>query len=102
MQATTAFRGPGISKSRVAVVVAVLVAFALGAAGGYIAKAMSLPLATARVTSVVGMPGASGPGSAWNYSSRHGGTQSVEGPAPASVAPASFRDPGSQRGGPRL
>jgi hypothetical protein len=42
------------------------------------------------------------PGSAWNYSTRQHGTQSVEGPASAELpAKPSFREPGSRRSGPQ-
>lgn len=105
MEASGALRGSGISKRMVAVVIAVVASFLLGAAGGYAAKTLSLPRASIVPQLLIAQDGASGPGSAWNYSSRHSGTQAVDGPAPAaSSAPApgaSFREPGTGRGGPQ-
>jgi hypothetical protein len=103
VEARTAFRGKGISKSSVAVVVAVLVAFVLVAAGGSLAKALSRPVAPATAHIVAGQPGASGYGSAWNYSNLRHGTQSIEGPMPASAPLVmTVRDPGTRRGGSQI
>lgn len=102
MVARTAFPGSGISKGMVAVLVAVLAALMLGAAGGYLAKTMSLPTASIAAHVVAGQPGASGYGSAWNYSTRRSGTQSVEGPVPEAAPSAKFREPGSRLGGPQI
>jgi hypothetical protein len=101
MVARTAFLGSGISKGMVAVI-AVLAALMLGAAGGYLARTLSLPTASIAAHVVAGQPGASGYGSAWNYSSRRSGTQSVEGPVPEAAPVAKFREPGSRRGGPQI
>jgi hypothetical protein len=77
MEARATYRGTGFSKSLIAVV-AILVAFVLAAASGYIARnAASQPVPATHV--VKGQSTASE--NAWNDSIRHGGTQSVEGPA---------------------
>jgi hypothetical protein len=47
-------------------------------------------------------PDASVPGSAWNFSSRHHGTQSVEGPAGTAPSTVAAREPSSRRSGPQL
>lgn len=102
MEARNAFRGSAISKGLVAVVAAVLVAFVLGGIGGYLVKTLSLPAAAVAAHSEAGQPEAAGFGSAWNYSSRRSGTQSLEGPAPAaSPTGASFREPTTGRTGPQ-
>jgi cell division protein FtsN len=102
MEARRAFRGSAISRNMVAIVAAVLAAFLLGATGGYLARTLSLPVAATATHVLAGLPGASAPGSAWNYSNQHSRTQTVEGPARAgSSASASFREPGSGRGGPQ-
>ena len=102
MEARTAFGRSGISKRMVAVVIAVLAALVLGAAGGYAAKTLNLPSANFVPHIVAGQDGASAFGSAWNYSSRRSGTQSVDGPAAAAPsANASLREPGAGRGGPQ-
>jgi hypothetical protein len=102
MEARTALRGSGISRRMVAVAIAVLAAFVLGAAGGYVAKTVSLQIASAPSHIVAGQIGGSGVGSAWNYSNLRHGTQSIEGPAPSSVSSsASFREPSTGRGGPQ-
>ena len=103
MEARAAFRGSAISKNIVAVVAAVLAALILGAIGGYLIKTLSLPAPAVGKHFVAGQPGASGYGSAWNYSTLRGGTQSVEGPAQAGLpTSASFREPTTGRGGPQL
>jgi hypothetical protein len=102
MEARTALRGSGISRRTVAVAIAVLAAFLLGAAGGYVAKAVSLPIAGGPSHIVAGQIGGSGVGSAWNYSNLRHGTQSIEGPGLSSVSSsASFREPSAGRGGPQ-
>lgn len=102
MEARTAFRGSAISRGTVAVVAALLAALVLAVIGGLVVKTLSVPAAAPAKHMVAGQPGASGIGSAWNYSTQRSGTQTVEGPAPAaSSTGASFREPGSQRGGPQ-
>jgi hypothetical protein len=102
MEARTALRGSGISRRTVAVAIAVLAAFVLGAAGGYIAKTVSLPITSGPSHMLAGQIGGSGVGSAWNYTNLRHGTQSIEGPAPSSVSgSASFREPSTGRGGPQ-
>lgn len=101
MESRTALRRAGISWRAAAVVVAVLVAFALGGAGGYVMKTLSLPASAATLQVVSGQSTVARPGSAWNYSNRRSGTQSAEGPAPASPAGAPFRQPGTGRTGPQ-
>ena len=94
-----------VSKRMAAVVIAVLAAFLLGAAGGYAAKTLSLPSTSLGPHIPTGLDGASGVGSAWNYNSRRSGTQAVDGPAPAPASKpskgASFREPATGRGGPQ-
>jgi hypothetical protein len=102
MEARTALRGSGISRRTVAFAIAVLAAFVLGAAGGYVAKTVSLPIAGGRSHFVAGQIGGSGVGSAWNYTNLRHGTQSIEGDAPNSLSSsASFREPSIGRGGPQ-
>jgi cell division protein FtsN len=85
----------------VAVVMAVLAAFILGAAGGYVVKTLSLAAPAAAAQVVTGQPIVARPGSAWNYSNRRSGTQSVEGPAPTAAPSAPFREPATGRTGPQ-
>lgn len=102
MEARTVFRGSAISKRMVAVVVAVLATFMLGGVGGYLAKTLSLPASAVAAHIVAGQPGASGFGSAWNYSTRRSGTQSVEGPAESGLPTSrTFTEPTAGRGGPK-
>ena len=89
MEARTTFRGSAVSKNVVAVVAALVITFLLGGSGGYIVKSLSLPSATSAGHNAVLQLGASEPGSAWNYSNRQSGTQSVEGPAAAAAVRAS-------------
>jgi hypothetical protein len=89
MEARATFRESAVSKNVVAVVIGLVAAFLLGGAGGYLAKGLSLPSASAAGHTAVIQLGASEPGSAWNYSNRQSGTQSVEGPAPAAAVRAS-------------
>jgi hypothetical protein len=98
MEARATLHRSAVSKNMAAVVIAVLAAFLLGGTGGYLLKGLSLPVATSAGHIVAGQPGASGPGTAWNYSTRRSGTQTVEGPAEVS---ASFREPSSERSGPQ-
>ena len=102
MEARTAFHGSAISKRMAAVVVAVLAAFMLGGIGGYVVKTLSLPEVSVAASVVAGQPAESAYGSAWNYSTRRSGTQSIEGPAPAGLpTSASFREPTTGRSGPQ-
>jgi hypothetical protein len=103
MEARTAFRGSAISRNMVAVVAALVAALVLVALGGLLIKTMSVPAAAPAKHIVAGQPGASGIGSAWNYSTRRSGIQTGEDPAPIeSSTGASFREPGSRRGGPQI
>ncbi len=104
MEARIALRASAISRSTAAVVAAVLAAFVLGGTGGYLLKALSLPVAPPIAPpiahSAAEWPAALEPGSAWSYRTQRAGTMSVEGPAPATLTTsASFREPGSRRGG---
>jgi hypothetical protein len=102
MEASKAFRGSAISRSLVVAVAAVLFAFVLGGIGGYLVKTLSLPASALARQVVTVQPAAAAVGSAWNYSNRHSGTQSLEGPAPAaSPTGASFREPTTGRSGPQ-
>jgi hypothetical protein len=101
MESRTALRGTGVSKQMVVVVVALLAAFVLGAVGGYVLKALSLPAAAVATQVVAGQPAADGPGSAWNYANRRSGTQSFEGPAATSPSSAPSREPATGRTGPQ-
>ena len=94
--------GRRIPRRMVAVVVAVMAAFVLGAFGGYLFKALTIS-AVAGTGQVFGaQPGASEPGSAWNYSGRRSGTQSFDDPAPtSSPSTAPFRQPANGRTGPQ-
>ncbi len=63
MEAKTAFRGSAVSRNMVAIVAAVLVAFVLGAVGGYVIRAFSPPVeAPAAGIATVHPPYAVGPG----------------------------------------
>jgi hypothetical protein len=99
MEARTTLRGTGFPRGMVAVVLAVLAAFLLGGAGGYVAKTLSLPAAPVPVHIVAGQPGASEAGSAWNYSTRRSGSQTVGGPAVSPAPSAPVQEPGSERSG---
>lgn len=102
MEARRSFHGSGNSRDTVVAIVALLVALVLVVMGGLIVKTLSAPAAAPATHVAAAQPGASGIGSAWNYSTRHSGTQTVEGPAsPAPSTSASFREPGSRRGGPQ-
>lgn len=102
METRTAFRGSANSKNVVAIVAALLAALVLAAIGGLLVKTLSVPAAVSVAHIVAGQPGASEFGSAWDYSTRRSGTQTVEGPAPAGLSTStSFRKPGSQGGGPQ-
>jgi hypothetical protein len=84
MEARSTLHGTGLSKGLIAIV-AILAAFVLAAAGGYIAKSLasqSVPAAHVATTSA----GASD--SVWSNRARRSGSQSVEGPTvPTYVAP---------------
>ena len=83
----------------VVVLIAIVAAFVLGAAGGYAAKTLSLPAAGPAYHIVAGQGGATASDS--TNGTRRGGNLSVEGPAPAATAgAATYREPGSRRGGP--
>jgi hypothetical protein len=99
VEARTTLRGTGFPKGMVAVVVAVLAAFLLGGAGGYVAKTLSLPAAPAPAHIVAGQPGASEAGTAWNYSSRRGGNQAIGGPETSAAPSAPVQQPGARRSG---
>ena len=102
MESRTAFHGSAISTRMVAIVAALLAALVLAATGGLLIKTLSVPAAAPVKHIVAGQPGASGFGSAWNYSTRHSGTQTVEGPTSSALSSsAKFREPGSRRGGPQ-
>ncbi len=102
MEARRAFHGSGNSKDTVVAIVALMVALVLMVMGGLLVKALIAPAATPTNVVLTGQPDASGNGTAWNYSNRRSGTQSVEGPAStAASTSASFREPGSNRGGPQ-
>src|SRR6202030_3415549 len=101
MQARKAFRGSSISKSTVAVFATALAALMLAATGSYLVKTLSPAAAAPAQQILAGQSGANGIGSAWNYSVRHSGTQSVEGPAPSETQTrTSFREPSQGRSGP--
>ena len=102
MEARTTLGGRGIPKGVMAVVASVLAALALLAVGGLGIRALSTPAAAQPKHPVAGQPAASGFGSAWSYTVRRAGTQTVEDPPPIeSLARPSFREPGGSRGGPQ-
>jgi cell division protein FtsN len=81
MEARTAFRGPAVSRNVVAIVAAVLVAFALGAFGGYLVKAWSLPVAAPSAQIAVHRASAVGPATrepAGYAMGTHGPTQGAQ------------------------
>ncbi|HSP09800.1 MAG TPA: hypothetical protein VLU92_09430 [Candidatus Dormibacteraeota bacterium] len=83
-------------------IAALLAALVVMAIGGLLVKTLSVPAAAPAGQTVPGQLGASGFGSAWNYSTRRSGTQTVEGPAPAAAPTGStFHAPGSRQGGGR-
>lgn len=88
MEARATLSGTGISRGPI---VAVIVALSLAAGAAVLAVEKSASHAapaahSAAITSTASVP--SDPGSAWNYSVRRAGSQSVEGPA----APAPYRE----------
>jgi hypothetical protein len=102
MEARTTFHGSPGPRNMVVAVTALLGAMVLVVMGGLLFKTLSAPAAAPAIHVVAAQPGASGVGSAWNYSSRRSGTQTVEGPAPTAFSTsASFREPASRRGGPQ-
>jgi hypothetical protein len=102
MEARRSFHGSGNSKDTVVAIIALLVALVLVVMGGLLAKTLTAPAAAPAAHFAAAQPGASGFGSAWNYSTRRSGTQTVEGPAPTAVSTGStFHAPGSRRGGGR-
>ena len=102
MEARRTFRGSSISKNMVAAFATVLAALMLAAFGGYLVKTFSPVVAAPAPQILAGQSGATGIGSAWNYSVRHSGTQSVEGPAPSDTQTnSSFREATPGRSGPQ-
>jgi hypothetical protein len=98
MEARTAFRGTGISKSMATAVVAVLLALLLVAVGWNAAKALRTPIALATTHVVAGQPGAT-----WSYGNGRHGTSWIEGPAAVGAAiSGSFHEPGTRRGGTQI
>lgn len=102
MQATATFRRPRIGWRPIVVLGALLAAYLVGGASGYLAKSLSLQPAPAQTRSVVVSTGAADYGSAWNYSSRRFGTQSIEGPTLAATPSPIPHEPGSRRGGSQI
>jgi hypothetical protein len=100
METRTAFRGSVKSRQVVALAAAVLAAFMLAAIGVTLVKVMSTSIAVPSAHIVAGQPDASTFGSAWNYSTRRSGIQTVEGPVAPSTT-AKFRAPSVGRGGPQ-
>jgi hypothetical protein len=84
----------------VAALATVLAALLLAAIGGFLVKTLS-PAAAAPAAHILAGQSAAGYGSAWNYSVRRSGTQSVEGPAPADSPTSAFREPTPGRSGPQ-
>lgn len=102
MEAKRAFHGQAISRNVVVVITALLAALIVVAMGGLLVKTLTVPAAAPAKQQLTVQPGTLGFGSAWNYSTRHSGTQAVEGPAPAAASTGSpFHEPGSRRGGGR-
>jgi hypothetical protein len=62
--------------------VALLAAFLLAGAASYVIKTVTLPFQPAAAHMVQGRDTSATSGSAWAYSKRHSGTQSVEGAVP--------------------
>jgi hypothetical protein len=89
MEARATFRESTVSKSAVAIIVALLAAFLLGGTGGYIVKSLTLTSSTSAGHTAVIQVRASEPSSAWNESNRRSGTQTVEGAVPAEAVRAS-------------
>jgi hypothetical protein len=85
MEARATLSGTGISRGPL---VAVIVALSLAAGAAVLAVEKSASTAAPAAHSAAITSGPSDPGSAWNYSVRRGGSQSVEGPA----APAPYRE----------
>jgi hypothetical protein len=96
MQATTTFRRPRVTKQVAVAIMALVVAYVLGGASGYLAKSATLPVQVAPSRSVILSAGPSDYGSAWNYSSRRSGTQSVEGPTDTAPPKPASDEPGLQ------
>jgi hypothetical protein len=102
MEARRAFHGQAISRNVVVVIAALLAALVVVAMGGLLVKTLTVPAAAPAKQQLAVQPGTLGIGSAWNYSTRRSGTQTVEGPAPtASSTGSSFREPGNLRAGPQ-
>jgi hypothetical protein len=102
MEASTAFRKSAVSKTVVAVIAGLLAAMLLGGVGGYLVRTWTLPVVVPAQHAAAASSAAPEAGSAWDYSSRRHGTQSVDGPeAQGSRASSGFREPGSRSGGPQ-
>src|ERR1700730_18434189 len=98
MEATATFRRPRITWRAIVVVGTLLAAYLLGGASGYLARSASIQPVVGQARSVVQSVGASDYGSAWNYSLRRSGTQSIEGPNAAATPSPIFHEPGSRLG----
>ena len=88
MEARTAFRGSGVSKSLLVVIAALMAVFVLGGASGYLLRTHGAAETTLAPATNVSQPA---PAPAWNDSDRRSGVQSNEGsplPSPA------WKDPG--------
>lgn len=85
MEARATLRKSEVSIASLVTIMAL--ALGVGAAVLVIEKTSSTPAPAAAHRAAI-TSGPSDPGSAWNYSVRRGGTQSVEGPA----APAPYRE----------
>lgn len=81
MEARAAFHGTRSSKKAVWAMVALIAALLIVGIGGFAIRATSASVTPAGHI-VLGLGLATEPGSAWNFTSRRAGTQSVEGPAP--------------------
>jgi len=102
MEASTAFRRSAVSKNTVRVIAGLLAALLLGGVGGYFVRTWTLPAVAPAAHGTAAGSAAPESGSAWTYSNRRHGTQSVDGPeAPGWPAPSRLREPGSRHGGPQ-
>jgi hypothetical protein len=100
MQATRTYARVSISKHLWVLIAALLTGLLMVSL--YVVIRMNDPATSTSVHVVSGPPDASVAGSAWNFNSRHHGTQSVEGPAPGAPSVGSAREPSSGRSGPQL
>jgi hypothetical protein len=102
MQATPTLRRSRISLKIVVIIAAVLVAYVLGGASGYIAKSVSLQAAARPSRSAVlpaDRPITVQPGI---NRLRRGGTPFIDEPVATPVPNAIFHEPGSRLGGSRI